>query len=175
MTTTITTVKYRAECWMLQIYNIWIQRETKMCVGLQVWRDRSRGCAVQQGDWGQLLQLRQDRSPGQRMHHWSVCVTSFLCRPSFPDWWLFLFSESSSLAKGWQAEAFPRPVSSFEFCFSVMKIRGKKKKIILRLKWNVYLGRGVMYDALRNPFPCHWWKDPLLGHAGNLWAHGSEP
>lgn len=64
----------------------------------QVWRDRPRGGSVRQGQRGELLHLREDGPPRERMPQRSQCIISALSCPSvffhYDGWlvgWLYYF------------------------------------------------------------------------------------
>lgn len=103
----------RAE--VLLLWRLWTHSERLWeSQVLQVRRDRSCRRAVQQGERGQLLQLREIWPRGERVHHRGHCLVPFPCSPLlFLIDGCIIFSESSSLAIGWQIEAIPRPVSSW--------------------------------------------------------------
>lgn len=104
---------------------------------LQVWWNWPCSHQLQQDQWSQLLSLRRVRAPCTGMHNWSYSLIIFLCRPSF--FWLMVvlfFSESSSLAKGWQIEATPRPVS---FTCRVKGGKGWKNQLSAFNYKNVYV------------------------------------
>lgn len=103
----------------------------------QVWWNWPCSHQLQQDQRSQLLPLRRVRAPCTGMHNWSYSLIIFLCRPSF--FWLMVvlfFSESSSLAKGWQIEATPRPVS---FTCRVKGGKGWKNQLSAFNYKNVYV------------------------------------
>lgn len=146
-----------------------------MCANLQVWRDRACGSAVQQSDRGELLQLRQDRSSGERVHHWSVRITVFSVAPPFRIDGSFLSLNPLHWPKAGIQRLFPGQWATLSFVFLFYK--GVKNHNAFKTKM-FYLGRGVMYNALlKDPFQAAgekilYWD--VSCHA-DLWAHSCEP